>query len=124
MTQLTIGDKKILAVEVPEMFTGCTVYGNKAGQSYLSAWHRLLKEPSLMIDLPDLVPPGNWQIIARCLEFTEEQAKEILDPYKIYAVYKDYAFNDNGFLSKALDSWQSFCRANKLTTELILIQQQ
>lgn len=58
-----------------------------------------------------LLPPGNWSIIGRCNEFTMTHIAKML-PENL---------NNENIQAYGFEEWQSYCAANNLTNELILI---
>ncbi len=64
------------------------------------------------------LPPGNYQLLGRAGELTEEQCKGLVEPdgdaFKCYAVEGDSWHNP-------VESWQSFCRANNIQPNKLIL---
>lgn len=85
-----------------------------------------------VLDYPENLPPGNWKIICKGSEATEEQAKDFVEisafrggEYNFalghhqssgwHKGYKDYVINKYGFLfDTALESLTSFFKSKNL----------
>ncbi len=108
---------RICWVTVPEGAEKFTLrIGQKNDNGYLTFEGRLL------IGNHDFIlPKGNWTIVGVCSEITEEQAMDIIDPNKIYFVYKDYRLNDNDFLSSPLESFHSLTTAYNIPKDALLM---
>lgn len=117
MTEILTGKTRMLAVDVviainsTESCLQCTIWDNDG----------LPEDSSMQYDLPS----GNWQILGRANEITEEQAKEIVKCTG-KTIYKDYANSYMGLsmsVFTALESFQSLLTANNITeNQLILIE--
>lgn len=67
------------------------------------------------------LPEGNWTILGRVKDITEEQAKEIVETK--FDGYVNYYCPAEGYKDTALESFASFCTLHNLTPEMLILKE-
>lgn len=114
MNPLTLNGNALLAVDVPEDAYCFEISIEEESISFLF--------PDGDWDIIDIPHPGNWSILGRLNDITEERAAGLVDGKG--GLYKDYMALDNGYEYDLLatESLQSFFRSHGVDgNPLILI---
>jgi len=117
MKTLELNGREILAVEVPEGSYLPDIYEDK-GKNYIDYWHNVHEYSQIEL------PSGNWQILGRPSEITEDVARGLVSWFELEGQlgYRDYSHDDPRFpFRTATESLLSWCKANGITEKHILL---
>jgi hypothetical protein len=118
MKTLELNGREILAVECENPNATLHIHGNNMELH----WARHAGNGKFLLVIKKL-PSGQWQILGRPSEITEEVARGLVESKEVRnrIIYLDYT-EPTWWYKKATESLLSWCRANGIENELLILK--